>query len=141
MYKKTITYTDYNGRELTEDFYFNMTESELVEMQLNKTGGMAEYITKITSANDIPSLAALFKKLVLKSYGEKSEDGRRFIKSEKLSEEFSQTQAYNTLYMELATDSDAAIAFMNGIIPNIKGKEEAIAQAKKEAGATLKVLE
>lgn len=118
MLKKTITYIDYNGVERTEDFYFNFTKAELTEMDLGTTGGMSEMIKKIITANDVPQLITIFKKLVLDAYGEKSADGKRFIKSPELSTAFSQTEAYSQLFMELATDADVASKFVNGIIPS-----------------------
>lgn len=121
MLKKTITYTDYNGVERTEDFYFNLTKAELMEMEIGTTGGMADMIKRIIDAKDAPAIIKIFKELVLKAYGEKSVDGKRFVKSEEISNGFAQTEAYSQLFMELATDADAAAAFVNGIIPNIPG--------------------
>lgn len=117
MLKKTIKYTDYNGVERTEDFYFNLNKAEIMEMQLTTVGGLDAYLKKIISAQDMPTLMRIFKDLVLKSYGVKSDDGRRFIKNAQLREEFEQTEAYSILYMELSTDAEAAAAFVNGIIP------------------------
>nr|DAE25262.1 MAG TPA: hypothetical protein [Siphoviridae sp. ctWWc42] len=117
MLKKTITYTDYDGVERTEDFYFNFTEAELMEWQLVTNGGLTSYVQKIVDAKDQPRLITLFKELLLKAYGVKSDDGRRFIKSEEISEEFSQNPAYSILYMELVTDDKVAADFVNGIIP------------------------
>ena len=117
MYKKTIKYTDYNGVDREEDFYFSLNEAELTEMQLGVEGGFAAMIDKIIKAKDTPSLIKIFKELLLKSYGIKSDDGRRFIKSEKLSEEFMQTPAYSELYMMLATDDKKATEFIKNIIP------------------------
>lgn len=117
MLKKTITYTDYNGVERTEDFYFNLSKAELMEMQLSTAGGFLEVLQKIIAAKDTPELVRLFKTIILKSYGVKSEDGRRFIKSDELSNEFTQTEAYSSLYVELSTDEVAASNFINGIIP------------------------
>ena len=117
MLKKTIKYTDYNGVERTEDFYFNLNKAEIMEMQLTTVGGLDAYLKKIISAQDMPTLMRIFKDLVLKSYGVKSDDGRRFIKNDQLREEFEQTEAYSILYMELSTDAEAAAAFVNGIIP------------------------
>ena len=118
MLKRTITYTDYNGVERTEDFYFNLNKAELMEMELGTEGGMAGMISRIVSAQDTPSIIKIFKKLLLKAYGEKSPDGKRFIKSDELSDSFAQTEAYSILFMELATDADAASNFVNGIIPS-----------------------
>ena len=123
MYKKTITYPDYNGEEIKEDFYFNLTKAEILEMQLEKEGGLAEKIQAIVDSKNIPELIKIFKELILRSYGKKSDDGKRFIKSPELSREFTQTEAYSELFMELATDSDAASAFINGIIPANLAKE------------------
>lgn len=117
MLKKTITYNDYNGVERTEDFYFNLTKAEIMEMELSTVGGLAEMIQKIVKASDAPAIIKVFKDLVLKAYGVKSPDGRRFIKNEALREEFSQTEAYSIIFMELATNDKAAAAFVNGIIP------------------------
>ena len=117
MLKKTITYTDYNGIERTENFYFNLSKAEIMEMEMSTAGGMAETIQKIVDAKDAPAIIRVFKDLVLKSYGVKSDDGRRFIKSKELSDEFSQTEAYSQIFMELATDADEAAKFVNGIIP------------------------
>lgn len=122
MLKKTITYTDYNGTERTEDFYFNLTKAEVMEMEMGIEGGMTEMITKIIAAKDAPAIIAIFKKLILKAYGEKSADGKRFIKSEEISTAFSQTEAYSDLYMELATNADEAAKFVNGIIPAVDKK-------------------
>lgn len=117
MLKKTITYVDYNGTERTEDFYFNLSKAEIMEMEIGTTGGLAETIKKVVDAKDAPAIIKIFKDLVLKAYGEKSLDGRRFIKSETLSNEFSQTEAYAQIFMELATDADKASEFVKGIIP------------------------
>lgn len=117
MIKETMTYVDYNGVERTEDFYFHLTEAELMEMQMSTSGGLAEMIQRIVAAQDAPAIMKVFKELVLKAYGQKSPDGKRFIKSEALSEEFSQTEAYSQLFMQLATDSDKAAKFVNGIMP------------------------
>lgn len=117
MLKKTITYKDYNGNERTEDFYFNLTKAEITEMQLSTTGGLSEMISHLISAQDAPAIIKIFKDLILKAYGIKSADGRRFIKSEEISTEFAQTEAFSQLYMELAFDADAAAKFINAIVP------------------------
>lgn len=117
MLKKNIKYTDYNGTERSEDFYFNLTKAEVMEMEMSTTGGLAEMIQRIVNTQDHPAIIKIFKDLVLKAYGEKSPDGKRFIKSEELATAFSQTEAYSILFMELATDADAAAKFVNGIIP------------------------
>lgn len=118
MITKTITYTDYNGTERTEKFHFNLNKAEIMEMEMSETGGLAEKIQKIVDSQDSKEIFKLFKDIILKAYGEKSDDGKRFIKDEKLSNAFSQTEAYSILFMELATDADAAANFVNGIIPS-----------------------
>lgn len=119
MLKKTITYTDYDGNERTEDLYFNLSKAELMELEMSVDGGWAERMQKIVDAKDLPTLSRIFKDIILKSYGEKSADGRRFIKSERLSEAFAQTEAYSELFMELISKEGAAAEFMSKVIPQI----------------------
>ena len=127
MLKKTIKYTDYNGVEREDPFYFNLTKAEIMEMEMSTVGGFAEMIEKIVAAQDTPTLIRIFKDLILKAYGEKSPDGRGFIKLDEegrpLSNKFVQTEAYSELFMELATDAEAATAFINGIVPADVAKE------------------
>lgn len=122
MLKKTITYVDYNGVERTEDFYFNLSKAEVTEMELSVEGGFSKMLEEIVKSNDNARILELFKEMVLKAYGEKSADGRRFVKSKELSEAFSQTEAYSEIFMELAMDEKAAAAFVNGIMPANLGK-------------------
>lgn len=117
MLKKTITYTDYDGNERTEDFYFNLTKAEILEMELSSNGGLDKMISKIVAEQDGRKITEIFKDIILKAYGEKSLDGKRFIKNDELREAFIQTEAYSNLFVELATDSDKAAEFVNGIIP------------------------
>lgn len=118
MLKKTIKFTDYNGVERVEDHYFNLSKAESMEIELSTTGGLSEMIRRIVAAQDTPAIIKIFKELILKAYGEKSPDGRQFVKSPELSKAFSETEAYSVLFMELATDADAAAQFVNGIVPN-----------------------
>lgn len=124
MITKTIKYTDYNGVEREEPFLFNLTKAELMEMEMSIEGGLTEMIQKIIKTQNSPEIIKIFKELILKAYGEKSADGRRFIKSKELSEAFSQTEAYSQLFMELATDDVKAAEFFNGVIPADSGKPE-----------------
>lgn len=117
MYAKEITYNDYNGVERKETFLFDLSEAEILEMELSTVGGFEQYVNKIINAQDTPQLVKLFKELILKAYGVKSDDGRRFIKNEAVATEFSQTPAYSKLFMELATDAQAAAEFVNKIVP------------------------
>lgn len=118
MLKKTIEYTDYNDVARKEDYWFHLSKAELMEMELGVTGGYTEMINKIINTQDVPSLIKIFKELILKAYGEKSADGKRFIKSDELATAFAQTEAYSVLFMELATDDNAAAEFVKGIIPS-----------------------
>ena len=117
MLKKTIKYTDYDGNEREEDFYFNLSKAEVTEMELSKEGGMSEYIKKISATQNGPELIKLFKEIITKSYGENSLDGKRFIKNKELTEAFTQTEAYSELFVELASNADEAVKFINGIMP------------------------
>lgn len=121
MLTKTIKYTDYNGVEREENFLFNLSKAELMEMEMGITGGLGESIKKIIAAQDTPSIIKVFKELLLKAYGEKSSDGKRFVKVDDngvpLSRAFSETEAYSILFMELATNVEEASKFIKGIIP------------------------
>ena len=124
MLKKTITYNDYNGVERTEDFYFNLSKAELMEMEMSISGGLTEMIEKIVATKDAPAILKIFKELVLKAYGEKSADGKRFEKKNgALAEAFAETEAYSQIFMELATDADKAAEFVNGIMPSDIAKQ------------------
>ena len=133
MIKKTITYEDYNGVERTENFYFNLNKAEVLEMEMGTEGGMAESIQKIVDAKDAPAIIRVFKDLVLKAYGVKSDDGRRFMKTKpdgtRYADDFSETEAYSQIFMELATDADAAAKFVNGIIPADLAQKAALPNA------------
>lgn len=124
MLKKTIKYTDYNGVEREEDFYFNLNKAELTEMELSHDGGLTGMIERIVKEQDSKEIIKVFKDLVLKAYGVKSDDGKRFIKNEEVRDSFAQTEAYSELFMELAMDANAATAFVNGIIPENKRSNE-----------------
>ena len=135
MYIKTIEYKDYDGNMRKEDFYFNLTPAEIMEMELSKEGGFDQWITRIANAQNTPELIKIFKELILKSYGEKSLDGKKFLKKDPetgrpLSEDFEQTAAYSVLFMELATNTEAASEFMNQVIP--EDAAEAIEKAKED---------
>lgn len=117
MFKKTIAYEDYDGNPREEDFYFNLDERDITKMELSEKGGLDKYIQKIVSERDTPKIIQLFEELIDASYGVKSADGRNFRKSKEALEDFKSTPAYSKLYMELATDEDAAAEFINGITP------------------------
>lgn len=117
MIKKTITYTDYNGNERTEDFYFHLNKREIMTMEMGTAGGLAERIQRIVAAQDQPAIIAVFEELIQKSYGVKTPDGRGFLKRAEDLEAFVATEAYSDLFMELATNAEAASEFVNGIVP------------------------
>ena len=120
MLVKKITYTDYNGIECTEEFMFHLSKAELMEREMATTGGLQTILRKIVESNDQEKITEAFKQIILKSYGEKSDDGKKFIKVRngvRLAEEFSQSEAYSELFMELSTDANKAAEFVNGIIP------------------------
>ena len=126
MLKKTITYTDYNEITHTETYYFNLSKAECMEMEMSTSGGLTEMINKIIETQDVPAIIKIFKDLILKAYGVKSPDGKRFIKSEELRTAFAQTEAYSVLFMELATNAEEAAAFVNGIMPSIDKKSNPV---------------
>jgi hypothetical protein len=117
MLKKRLKYVDFNGKEREEDFYFNLTEAELTEMELGTEGGLAEQLEKMVQEDRVSEIIAKFKEIILMSYGEKSADGKRFVKNNEIREAFAQTQAFSDLFMLLGTNAEAGAAFVNGIIP------------------------
>lgn len=117
MVKKTVKYTDYDGNVRTEDYWFNLNKVEVTEMQLSAEGGMENMLKKVIDSRDGKRIIEIFKDIVLRAYGEKSADGKRFVKSQEMRDAFEQTEAYVEIFMELATDADAAAAFVNGILP------------------------
>lgn len=131
MIKKTISFTDYNGNQRSEDFYFNLTKAEIAEMELSTVGGLTQMLRGMIAAQDMPAIVKFVKELILKSYGKRSPDGRKFIKNEELSEDFMQTEAYSQLFMELATNADATAKFVNGILPE-DVRQQAEAEMKKQ---------
>jgi hypothetical protein len=135
MLKKKISYTDYDGISRTEDFYFNLTKAELMEMEMSTLGGMKRMLEKIVDAQDSKRILEIFKDIIFRSYGEKSLDGKRFVKTKELTEAFSQTEAFSELFMELATDANAASAFINGIIPQSLAAEIAANPNLKAIGS------
>lgn len=134
MLKKTITYTDYNGTTRKEDFYFNLTQAEVTELEVSVEGGLVEQINRIVAAQNGKVIIETFKDIILRAYGEKSPDGRRFIKNQEVRDAFAQTEAYSNLFMELATDAKAASEFVNGIVPP-KAEKAAPANQSAEAPA------
>lgn len=123
MYKKTLEYDDFNGEKVKEDLYFNLSKAELMEMNFRSPGGLKNYIESIINANDLNTLTDIFKELLLKSYGVKSPDGRKFMKTQAIREEFECSIAYDIMFTTLASDAKEAAAFINGIIPKELAEE------------------
>lgn len=117
MYTMTRTYTDWNGMERTEEFRFNLTKAALMEMQYEQDGGMKEFLQKIIDSKNQKELMKMFKDLVLRAYGEKSDDGKYFIQNEETKARFAATPVYSEIFMELSTDANKASEFVNGIMP------------------------
>lgn len=133
MIKKVVTYTDYNGVERTETCYFNITKSEAMEMQFESGGNLADILQKMVDEKDQVKLGRMFKDVILKTYGIKSDDGKRFQKSEEISKIFEQTPAYDEIYMDLLSNEDHAVAFIKGILPADVAKEIAKEEEIKKA--------
>lgn len=126
MYKKTITYTDYNGVERTEDFYFNLSKAKIIEMEAGESGGYGEMLQRVISSKDGPTIMKVFKTFILSSYGIKTPDGKRFMQSEEISKEFEETEAYSELFIELCTNADSAAEFVNAVLPlTVEQRKEA----------------
>lgn len=117
MLKKTVNYVDYNGVERKEDFYFNLSKAEVTEMELSVNGGLSQMIQNIIDAKDNKQIMQMFKGIILKAYGEKSADGKRFVKSEEISKAFAETEAYSEIFMELLLDEQKAADFIKAILP------------------------
>lgn len=139
MLKKKIKYTDYNGVEREEEFLFNLSKAEVTEMQMSSARGLDRVIAELIKAENTPEIIKLFKEIIIKSYGEKSADGKYFIKVDEnghsLGQKFAQTEAFSELFMELSQDSKAASNFMNGLMPSgIEISEEQQKAYLKELG-------
>lgn len=127
MIKKTITYVDFNDEKHTEDFFFNLTQTELAEMEISRvkvgpdgatvSGGMVEVLKRVVAEGEGAKIMKVFKDFLFMAYGQKSPDGKRFIKSRELSDEFAQSAAYDVLFMELMTNSTYAAEFMTALLP------------------------
>ena len=143
MLKKTITYKDFNEQEVSEDFFFHLSKAELVELEMSHDGGLSDSLKRIVEAEDGKGIIAEFKNIILSAYGVRSSDGRRFTKNQQLREEFESTEAYSELFMELVTNTDSAIEFINGVIPQGMAEEAAKLTAApdlKPVEETVKVL-
>lgn len=138
MLKKTITYTDYDGMERTEDFWFNLSKSELTKLDAELPGGVLGVLRKIIDKKDRKALVDFIETLILRSYGEKTLDGKRFAKTPKMAEEFMQTPAYDELFMSILSDTDSQTSFINGVIPQSMAKEIEATDKKQVENALAK---
>lgn len=136
MYKKVIKYTDYNGVDREEPFYFNLNKAELVKWEGSTLGGMRSMYDKIIAAQDKEALISLFETIIQRAYGEKSADGKRFMKSPEILANFTSTEAYSNLFMELASNDESASAFMEGIMP-----ADLLEEARKASAENSKTVE
>lgn len=125
MYVKPITYTDYDGVQHTEKFYFNISKAELIEMDASETGGLTKRLQEIVDANETADIFKRVKSIILKAYGRKSPDGKRFIKSPEMSQEFEQTEAYSELIMEFMQNPKSFEEFMRHTLPKVDVEETA----------------
>jgi len=123
--RKSITYTNFNEEEVTEDFFFHLSKAEIVELEMSEAGGLSEALKEIVASEDGKAIIAHFKKIILDSYGQRSADGKRFVKNTKIREEFESSEAYSVLFMELCTNAASATEFVNGIIPKGMADEAA----------------
>lgn len=125
MLKKLIKYTDYDGNEREEEFWFNLSKADLARLEFSKEGGLEAVVKRLTNKLSGPEIYKIFEEIILGAYGEKSDDGRRFVKSPELSKAFSETPAYDELLIEILQSEETAAAFINGILP------EDVKQAEK----------
>lgn len=134
MLKKTITYTDYDGNERTEDYYFHLNQAEIIEMEASEDGGFGEMLKKIVEEKNVPLMMKTFKTLIVKSVGIKSEDGKHFRKPDGYGEDFVSSEAYSVLFSDLCTNAEEATAFISGILPlNDAQRKEMLEKAKIDA--------
>lgn len=149
MLKKTLTYEDWNGNTVTEDFYFNLTKTEVLELEYGLIPGksLTEVINQLSSDQDMGRIIQTLKEILLKAYGQKTEDGKRFIKNQEIQDSFLQSPAFDIIYMELATSEDAAADFISGLLPNdVKTQlgpdpKQALLDKMKEKQAELSIVE
>lgn len=133
MIKWPITYTTYNGEEITEDFYFHLNKAELTTMQFEANGAFGQYLERLVNERDLKQLGKEFRKIILNAYGKKSDDGRLFRKSQEMRDDFEQSEAYSELFMELLSDEEKAAKFIKGILPADLQNQEAPSRALKPA--------
>ena len=117
MLKKTFEYVDFNEVKQKEDFYFHLSKSELLTMEVSVKDGLGDMLKQIVKSEDGGEMTRILREIILKSVGIKSEDGKRFIKNDKIADDFAASPAFDQLFFEVATDADKAAAFIKGAVP------------------------
>jgi hypothetical protein len=117
MLKKTVTFEDLDGNEVTEDFYFHLSKADIIEMEASEQGGMAQHLAAMIATNDNGQILSAVKLILERTVGRRSEDGRRFERSKEITEAFMQSDAYSVVFMDLVTDAAKAAEFFKGVIP------------------------
>lgn len=140
MLKREIKYEDFNGDQTSDVCYFNLSKTELIELEVRYDQGFSNLLKRIVETKDDKEIVKIFKDIILMSYGQKSDDGKRFIKNDQLREEFEQTAAYDQLFMELASDDEKAAIFLKGILPRdlaaeVEKEEKAAAPPADQAAS------
>lgn len=125
MRVEKVKFTDYNGVEREETFYFNINKAELAQLEMSVNGGFTEMLSRLSEKQDIPEIQKIFTRMLTLGFGEKSADGRRFIKSEEMTNEFTQTEAFVEIYMKLCTNVPYALDFISDMLPDIKPEDKA----------------
>ncbi|WP_300899401.1 hypothetical protein [Turicimonas muris] len=123
MFKDTVTYEDYNGNMRTETLYFNLSRAEVIQMEMSVNGGLGSFLENIVKSEDMPAIVEQFTKIIKMSYGVKSDDGKRFIKSDEISETFVQSEAFSEFFIKIISDENYAAKFVNGIMPKVENRQ------------------
>ena len=142
MVKKTITYTDFEGNEVTKDFYFNISKMEFRELDRRIPGGLERFIDTVRTEKDPDKMLDLMNLLILESYGEISEEGR-FVKEDargrRLSNYFKISEAWDVLFTNMLQNENELSEFLTGIVPQdvANGAKEMIEKEKNGEGGNV----
>jgi hypothetical protein len=140
MLRKEVEYKDFDGNDRKDVLWFHLNEVEITEMDLETSGGLVKYMESIIDTNDVNQLITIFKDLLIRSYGERSMDGKHFYKDDKIRNEFVSSAAYPVLYMEMVSDADKTVEFINGIVPSNIREQMAKIENTPEGAAMLSVV-
>ena len=140
MLRKEVEYKDFDGNDRKDVLWFHLNEVEITEMDLETSGGLVKYMESIIDTKDVNRLITIFKDLLIRSYGERSMDGKHFYKDDKIRNEFVSSAAYPVLYMEMVSDADKAVEFINGIVPSNIREQMAKIENTPEGAAMLSVV-